>query len=161
MCPTELMKALKAIEVEISQIYEQDEKHSAVSIDKDTKEPLFESNYNYLDNRRRVNDLQMEERKIKKALSKFNSTTNVEGYNFTVGEGLVKIGQLRREIHILTILTKRAEVFLDSARYSSDDYKRVCYNIEDAKADLKLAQRELSDLQVAIDRTNLNSNIDY
>ena len=156
-CPTELMKMLKAIETDINEIHQDDESNSVTTVDKTGKE-LFKSSYNYSENRKKIEELLKKEREIRCVLSQFNSTHNVDGYDFTVCEGLIRLGQLRNEIRMLIYLSRKPEY---RSQDDSEDYLKVCYDINQAKKDLKNLQRELSALQIAIDRTNLNSIIDY
>ena len=163
---TELMKRLKYIENELDDIHTSDEENSAVPvvetvIDKQTKlTELYESTYNFDENRARVQELFQEEREIKKLLNKFNNETLVEGYDFTVSEGLVRIAQLKSEIKVIASITKNGEYFR-ADRYSSGGVKKSVFDIKAAKETLKKYQRALSALQVAVDRTNLNSTIEY
>ena len=48
-----------------------------------------------------------------------------------------------------------------NSEYRGETISKVTYNIEDAKNALRNKQSELSALQVAINRTNLVSEIDY
>lgn len=163
---TELMKRLKYIENELDDIHTSDENNSSVPvvetvIDKQTKlAELYESTYNFDENRARVQELFQEEREIKKLLNKFNNETLVEGYDFTVAEGLVRIAQLKSEIKVITSITRNGEYFRPD-RYSSGGVKKSVFDIKAAKETLKEYQRALSALQVAVDRTNLNSTIEY
>ena len=164
---TELMKRLKFIEEEINDIHHEDEDKSYVPVTetkvdgKTTLVPLYETGYNFEANRARIKELHEEEREIKRLLNKFNNETNVIGYDFTVAEGLVRIAELKGEVRVLTNITK-------GDRYSYDRYNRgassltgVAFDLQKAKEILKGYQRELSALQVAVDRTNLNSSINY
>ena len=163
---TELMKRLKYIETELDDIHQNDENNSAVPvtetvIDNKTKlTQLYETAYNFEENRKRIQELFKEEREIKKLLNKFNNEKLVEGHDFTVAEGLVRIAQLKSEIRIITSITKNGEYFRPD-RYSSSGVKKSVFDIKAAKETLKEYQRELSALQVAVDRTNLNSTIEY
>ena len=163
---TELMKRLKYIENELDDIHTSDEINSSVPvvetvIDKQTKlTELYESTYNFDENRKRAEELFQEEREIKMLLNKFNNETLVEGYDFTLSEGLVRIAQLKSEIRVITSITKNGEYFRPD-RYGSSGVKKSVFDIKAAKETLKEYQRELSALQVAVDKTNLNSTIEY
>ena len=164
---TELMKRLKYIEEEINDIHHKDEESSYVPVSETREEgkvtltPLYESTYNFLDNRNRIKELHEEERQIKRVLNQFNNDTKVIGYDFSIAEGLVRIAELKGEIRVLTNMTKNGEYFTDIYRSSSNSLKKVVFDIKEAKETLKNYQKELSALQVAVDRTNLNSSINY
>ena len=110
---------------------------------------------------KKVKELFDEERKIKNVLNTFNNNTLVDGYDFNINEGLVRLAELKKEISTLTILAKKTQFFSTTNYNREVSVYKSCYNIEDAKNILKETQRELSALQVAIDKTNLNSSIEF
>lgn len=161
--PTFLMKELKAVQTEIASIHKSDERDSSVPLDVDYT-PRYESSYSYDGNRQKIKELQKREAEIHLALNKFNISAKVEGYDLTIAEALVKISQLRSEIKILTPMVDHQEIYYSGSAYncyhSSDSVRKSCYDISKVKEDLKNLQHELSSLQVAVDKTNLNSLID-
>lgn len=165
---TELMKRLKFLEEEIAEIHRLDEEKSAVLVEKKEDAtgktsfvPLYEEAYDFAENRKRVEELFSEERKIRLALHSFNVETKIEGFGFTLAEGLVRLGQLKSEIKVLTNLAKKGQ-YSSSTSYNGDVViYRSSYSAEEAKKALRAAQKELSALQVAIDKTNLTSKIEF
>lgn len=165
---TELMKQLKFIQEEITTIHQDDNNKSYVLVEKVTDDnnrsklvPLYAEEYNFLNNRNRINSLYIEERKIRNLLSIFNTKTLVIGYDFNINEGLVRLAQLKEEIKVLTNLARKSQ-FESTTNYRNNEviiYK-VSYDIDEAKNYLRKAQKEMSALQVAIDKTNLNSQIE-
>ena len=85
--------------------------------------------------------------------------TLVHGQPFTINEGLVRLAQIKGEVVALTNMTKRGQYVHDA--YTRDNVCMATYNLDEAKGALRIVQRELSALQVAIDKTNLNSEIEY
>ncbi|MCI6215940.1 MAG: hypothetical protein MR659_02450 [Mollicutes bacterium] len=165
---TELMKKLKFIEEELNDIYSDDKINSTVLMEKKTDNdgettynPAFANEYDFASNRKKVKELFNEERKIKNVLNTFNNNTLVDGYDFNINEGLVRLAELKKEISTLTILAKKTQFFSTTNYNREISVYKSCYNIEDAKNILKETQRELSALQVAIDKTNLNSSIEF
>lgn len=163
--PTELMKKLKYIESEISDIHDMDMKDSLVPMTKEVKEdgtfklvPLYEREYDFNANREQIENLYTEERKIRNILFQFNASTKVIGYDFTMSEALVRLGQIKKEIRVLDLLASNRKM---NSEYRGETISKVTYDIEDAKSALRNKQSELSALQVAIDKTNLVSEIDY
>lgn len=164
---TELMKQLKYIEEEINDIHLNDEQDCTVLAEKITDDagktvivPVYASDYDFALNRKRIKELHEEERKIRNVLNTFNNKTLVCGYNFTISEGLVRIAELKGEIRVLTKLSKKGEYsYTTSYRNNEATIYKTTYSVEDAKKALRQAQKELSALQVAIDKTNLNSEI--
>ena len=160
---TELMKQLKFIEEEINEIHRDDEEKSTVLVEKVQASlvPVYAEEYDFAANRSRIKELHSEERRIRNALSVFNNKTLVTGFNFFIQEGLVRIAELKGEIRVLTNLAKRSQ-FTSSTNYRNNEVSiyKASYSVEDAKKALRDAQRELSALQVAVDKTNLNSEIE-
>ena len=165
---TELMKQLKFIQEEIATIHQDDNNKSYVLVEKVTDDnnksklvPLYAEEYNFLNNRNRINDLYLEERKIRNLLSIFNTKTLVIGYDFNINEGLVRLAQLKEEIKVLTNLARKSQ-YESTTNYRNNEVTiyKVSYDIDEAKNYLRKAQKEMSALQVAIDKTNLNSQID-
>lgn len=161
---TELMKRLKYIEEEIANIHRNDEQESYVLVERTTEEgnvryvPAYESTYDFLNNRRRIAELHKEEAKIKKVLNDFNQKTNVNGYTFNINEGLIRLGQLKSEVKTLTNLSKNGLYVRDGYR---EGIRKATFNLDEVKTELKKVQKELSALQVAVDRANLLSEIEY
>ena len=162
---TELMKRLKFIEQDITNVHASDEKDSYVpvveSIDKDghkSLSPAYDVIYDFMGNRERIRELYEEESQIKKVLNEFNQRTLINGYNLTISEGLVRLGQLKSEVTVLTNITRRGKYIQDSYR---EGIRKATYDDKVVKDELRKAQRELSALQVAIDRTNLTVEIEY
>lgn len=159
------MKKLKFIEQEISNIHQNDEKDSYVPIIENTNKdghktlaPAYEVIYDFMGNRERIRKLYEEESQIKKVLNEFNQRTLIDGYNLTISEGLVRLGQLKSEVTILTSITRRGKYIQDSYR---EGIRKATYDDKVVKDELRKAQHELSALQVAIDRTNLTVEIEY
>lgn len=166
---TELMKELKYIEEEIRNIHQNDEEKSFVPVDK-VKDaygkikliPIYAEDYGFINNRNKINDLFEEEIKIKNLLSKFNNETKIEGYDYTISEGLIRISQLKEEIKVLSLLCKKSMyTSLTSYRTNEVTMYKLSYSLEESKKELRNVQRKLSALQVAIDKTNLNSLIEF
>lgn len=162
---TELMKKLKFIEQEISNIHQNDEKDSYVPVIENVNKeghktlvPAYDVIYDFMGNRERIRELYEEESQIKKVLNEFNQRTLIDGYNLTISEGLVRLGQLKSEVTVLTNITRRGKYIQDSYR---EGIRKATYDDKVVKDELRKAQHELSALQVAIDRTNLTVQIDY
>ena len=162
---TELMKKLKFIEQDIASVHHSDEKDSYVPViegtDKDgrnTLTPAYDVIYDFTGNRERIKELHKEELEIKKILNEFNQRTLIRGHNLTISEGLVRLGQLKSEVTVLTNLARGGKYIQDAYR---GGLRKATYDAELVKDELRKAQHELSALQVAIDRTNLTEEIEY
>ena len=111
-----------------------------------------------------MNKIYEQELRIRSALAKFNSITKIEGLDLTVAEALVRISQLQKEIKILTVLANKTEYTETSVGgYGSNKTvtNKINYDQSKAIADLKKLQQELSRIQIAVDKTNLTTPIEY
>ena len=101
---------------------------------------------------------------IRCALAKFNRVTKIEGFDLTVAEALVRIGQLQGEIKILTDLatkTEYTETSVGGFGSNKTVTNKINYDQSKTIADLKELQQELSRIQIAVDKTNLTTTIEY
>lgn len=165
--PTEAMKRLKRIQAEMEDIRRDDEEGSSVPVlqgrnDRGEYEnrDLFEGSYDLQSNRERMEELQKQEREIKMALNRFNSSTYVDDYGITVAEALIQLAQYAAEIKTLATLSQRKKYFTPSM-YRTDGVRKCLYNPDTAKLYLDRVKTTYMALQVAIDRVNLNSTIEF
>lgn len=161
--PTLLMKELKYIQSEVDRLHKEDTERSFAPLN-ENMEFKYDTGYSYEDNRATIKNLQKEELRIKSALARFNSVTRAQGLNLTIAEALVRISQLQNEIKILTELSKKPE-YSETAigGYGSNKTvtNKINYDQNRVIEDLVNAQRELSAIQIAVDKTNLTTPIEY
>ncbi len=164
LSPTELMKKLKYINCEINELHRIDDEASYVPAEKvktetgaTVMEPIMSSGYSFEDNRSKISKLHQEELKIRRALNEFNNCTRVEGFGFNIAEALVRLAQLKGEVKVITNMVKKGYF---EKKYNGD-VNVATYDLNNAKEALKHMQQELTKLQVAIDKVNLNSVIEY
>lgn len=156
------MKELNYIREEIEQINKVDMEQSSVPLN-ENMQYMYESTYSYSDNRAKVKELQAREMAIKSALACFNSVTKAEGLDMTIAECLVRIGQIKSEIKVLSYMAKVAEYdcgdLVDRYSQRNKSIHKIVYDQEMVKKDLRELQQELTRIQVAVDRTNLTTEV--
>jgi len=159
--PTLLMKELKFINVQIQQLFEENIKKSCVPVNDDLN-CKYSYDFDLQRNVQEINRLYEEERKIKLILAKFNATTLAKGTNLTIAEALVRIAELRSEIKNINVLAEKDEYFEDRSKYydSKVSIYKILYDSKYANEVLHSLLQELSELQIAIDTTNLTTFID-
>jgi len=159
--PTLLMKELGYIEAEILNLHNEDEKNSYAPLNEDLSF-RYKNDYDYENVRNELSNLYQQELKIRSILAKFNTETKADGTDMSMQEALVRIAQLRGEIKILSKLANAKEYFDVKGDYYSRTTvtNKVLYDISRATENLKEAQRELTTLQMAVDKTNLTTFID-
>lgn len=158
--PTMLMKELKFIKERIAELHKADLQDSQEQVLNLTDEPSLLSGYSYEGNRQAIKELREREETIHRTLSIFNLTTKVPGFDLTISEGLLRLGQLKSEIEVLSTLASRHQVHKDGSWYDEKHYTKCCYDVAKAKADLAAMREERTAIQVGIDRVNLTSDID-
>lgn len=160
--PMELNKKLKAAENSLQLLTEEESRVSifcASLSDADTVRP----EYDYHAVSGRISELQKEIRTIKHCLNVFNTNTYVPDLECTVDELLIIIPQLSSRKKALKEMALRNKYSRpERAMYTgSSDYTIANYDIAWAKADYALVSDLLSRAQLALDRINSESEIEY
>ena len=161
--PTLLMKELNYLQTEINRLYSEDLERSSAPLNDDLTFK-YDTGYSYERNRREIAELYDKELKIKSILAKFNSVTKAIGLDLTIAEALVRICQLKSEIRVLTTLSRKKEYTETSVDRYGDGANlttKITFDQNKVILDLREKQQELSKIQIAVDRTNLTTQIDY
>ena len=161
--PTLLMKELKFLETEAERLHAEDVERSSAPVN-ENMEFKYDTGYSYENNRKEIEKINKEEMKIRSVLAKFNSVTKASGLDLTIAEALVRIGQLKEEIKVLSNLANKKEYSeVNVGGYGSSKTVTFKINYDQNKAieDLRNLQRELSAIQIAVDKTNLTAVIKY
>ena len=120
--------------------------------------------YDYEDMQRRLEQLEMQVRKVKHAINQFNLTTQVPGFDMTIDQMLVYIPQLSAKKAKLT----RMAGCLPKERANSSgygvktivEYRYTNYDIKKVESDLAKVTDELSRAQTALDVVNNNATFE-
>lgn len=164
-CNTELMKELKAVQSELSELIQRADSKNTVEYYDGEEE--VERDFDYAEFVSKMRELRQQEGHIKALLAYSNATTKLVGMDdLTIGEGLVKLAQLNNEIKTLARYRTAKQVVktIKHATFEGDKdrvlVREHLYDIHQVDEDIKSLQREVSRLQVAIDRTNLTNMIE-
>ncbi len=84
----------------------------------------------------------------------------VDGFGVTIGEALVMLAQLQSERERTEFLASQKKISRRITQNGVLEYTECLYDPEKAKADSQALRKKISDLQMAIDRTNLNNIIE-
>lgn len=161
--PTLLMKELNYLQTEANRLHIEDVERSYAPLN-ENMEFRYETGYSYENNRKEIERIYKEELKIRSALAKFNSVTKACGLELTIAEALVRIGQIKNEIKVLSGLSTKTEYTETSiGGYGSNKTvtNKINYDQNKVIEDLKALQKELSAIQIAVDKTNLTTPIEY
>lgn len=158
ICNSEAMKLIKELEERERSAVFNETKRSRVSYKEgETKTPL---DYDYAATRGEISAIDGRIRKIKHALAVANCTVKLQGFDITVGEGLVYLAQLNAEYHRLVTLSESEKLTRRITPNGVLEYTECLYDPDEAERDKNALYSEICRLQVAIDRANLTNEIE-
>ena len=158
MCNAEIMKKVKMLEQTKIEVLTEEALNNQVSYQKEADR--YDLGYSFAATRARVGELDAEIRKLKDLLNVSNATTRVEEFSMTLGECLVYLAQLNRELATVNALANKQEKSSTSVYGGAIEYTVLNYDKAEARACLEGLKETIAKLQIAIDRTNLTNVID-
>lgn len=153
ICHMEAMKEIKALEEEKTIILDNERISNKISYKEG--EDKVDTGYSYEQTRKRVAELDERVRKIRSALALANCTVILEGFDVTIGEGLVLLAQLGAEYQRLENMASERQVYRRITANGVLEYTECLYDVKKVTEEQKALRRRISALQVAIDRANL------
>ena len=160
-CCTEIMKNIKDLEKRKFDLVDFEKRNDCdVYLSNEKRIP---SNYDYEKVKKELKSIDDSIRYLKGVLSKANIETKLEGYDMNICEGLIYLSQLNNTLAYLKIQANRDELSRRTPYTSRNDvveYKKVRYDLAKAKSDYKKTLEEVYNIQMAIDRSNLNNYIE-
>ena len=156
-CNTEIMKDLKKIQEQRSEILSIERRDSTISYI--AGEEKIPTNYNYKETRIKIDELNKKEVYLRGLLAKANSTVIVPEFNMPIGDCLVYLAQLSSKSSILYSLAN-ARSKTRSYKLKEVEYTETLYDVLEAKKDYEKTNEEIMRLQMAIDRINLTNMIE-
>ncbi|MCX4313318.1 MAG: hypothetical protein OSJ83_05580 [Clostridia bacterium] len=116
--------------------------------------------YSYQKTRDEIKKLDAEIRRIKHVLAKANCAVMLDGFDMTLGEGLVYLAQLTQEHERIDALANEMQTFVSITANGVTIHNDCMYDVKKAEADAAALNSEIGRLQVAIDRANLVNYIE-
>ena len=104
-------------------------------------------------------DLYEKQRKIKQALNLSNATTIVPEFKMSISECLVYLAQLSNVISRLERLASMPQK-TRVANYGKSEFKLLCFDSNKVKKEYFKLKEIRNNLQIAIDKVNLNNLIE-
>ncbi len=158
MCNTEAMKKIKELDEKKALLVYTENNRSTVSYKEgEEKTP---SKYDYEKTRKEIAKLDKEVRKIKHALAIANCSVKLEGFDMTIGEGLVYLSQLNSEYRRLDNLSNHDKLSRRITANGVIEYTECLYEPEEVEKEQQEVYGKICKLQIAIDRANLNNILD-
>ncbi len=118
--------------------------------------------YDYMETQQKLEELERKIRGIKHAISAFNLSRVVEGFDMTVDQLLVYIPQLNERREKLARMANCLEKtrLTNSNRINLIEYQYANYDVAQARADYEAAGDELARAQLALDKLNTTDLLD-
>lgn len=158
-CNTEIMKDIKKLEEMKSSLLTQERTSCTVSYLQGEK-PI-DTGYDYEKLSSDVEACDKEIRRLKALLAYANVTTQVEGFNMSISEALVYLAQLSDKLSRLENLVRIKPIDRRSPGYSSTpEFTVIVFDREKVLKEYNEVRDLIPQLQMAIDRTNLNNMIE-
>ena len=158
ICHSEVIKKIKELEEKKSTLLAQERSRRVYSyVDASAK---IIPNYNYKKTHARVDELDINIRRLRHLLAVANVSVIIEEFNVTLGEALVMLAQMQSKCSVLEGLAGAQQITQRVTYNGKMEILECNYDVEKALADYESLRNEIGRLQVAIDRANLNNYIE-
>lgn len=146
-----------------------DEKDQLISFENENCTVTYAANekpmtneYSYEEVSAKLDAIDKEIRHLKAVLNKSNAMTLVKGFDFTLAEALVYLAQLNKKLYRLKTLSSMKSLSRSSASYrdSNYEYTKALFDVKKAKEDYDACFDYITKLQMAIDLTNLTTEVE-
>jgi hypothetical protein len=124
------------------------------------KYPTFIGGFNYDVIFKEIADIDDKVRYLKHKINESNCVTMLAKFNITIDTALVMLAQLNNKKEILSRLVNYDKLSRKTTYNGVIEYSETAYEIERAKKDYEDIQKMIFDLQMDLDRTNLNTFIE-
>ncbi len=158
VCHAEVMKLIKELERQKATLLDEERDGCRVSY-KEGEEPMA-GEYDYAGTRKAVRALDERIRTLRATLAKANCTVTVEPFTVTLGEALVMLAQLRSECEVLEMLAGFRQRSRRITMNGVLEYTDCLFDVRQAAEDAAAIRKKIAELQVAIDRANLNNFVE-
>lgn len=158
VCHAEVMKMIKELEAQKTDLIEKEERCSRVSYKEG--EPRSDDGYEYAATRAAVHELDGRIRTLRAVLAKANCSVAVDDFGITIGEALVMLAQMQNERTQLSRLAGFRQLDREITYSGVVEYTQCLYDVNVAAADERALREKIVKLQVAIDRANLTNFVE-
>lgn len=158
VCNAEAMKIIKELTRQKDTLIAKEDTMCRVSYKEG--EQKTSTDYDYSKTRQEIKDLDDKIRNIKHKLAVANATIVIPEFDMTIGEGLVLLAQLNSEVAQLEALSSNVQLTRCLTANGVIEYTECVYDVKKAQNDLVELRKNVSKLQLAIDRANLNNMLE-
>jgi len=158
LCNAEIMKKVKLLEQNKFDLLMEESRVHQVSYQ--NEKDRFDYGYSFAKTREKISDIDAEIRKLKHLLNHSNATTVVPEFEMTLGECLVYLAQLNRELALVSAMAKKEPTTTRTTYGGVVEYTTLNYDKKECQARVEWLQETVTRLQIAIDRTNLTNMVE-
>ncbi len=160
MTHTEAMKEIKKLEDRRQTLLQNENETCTVTYTE--HETPIDTKYDYAKFTSELDTIDSRIRQLKGALAKSNAITIVKGFDMSISESLVYLAQLNNHLSRFKRLADKQPLVRSSAVYRNATYEftKTLYDVNVAKEQYQECFDLISKLQMAIDLTNLTTEID-
>ena len=158
MCNAEIMKKIKLLEQSKNDLLMEESRTHQVTYQ--NEKDRFDYGYSFTKTREKISTIDTETRNLKRLLNLSNATTMVTEFSMTLGECLVYLAQLNRELALVNNLAKKEPTTTRTSYGGVVEYTALNYDKAECQARLEWLHETIAKLQIAIDRTNLTNMIE-
>ena len=158
MCNAEIMKKVKMLEQNKSDILMEESRSHQVTYQ--NPKDRFDYGYSFEETRNKISVIDGDIRELKRLLNLSNATTIVPEFSMTLGECLVYLAQLNREMSTVSGMARKQDKTTSSTYGGVVEYTVLNYDKAECQEKLEWLKDTIAQLQIAIDRTNLTNMIE-
>ena len=158
VCHMEAMKEIRALEEKKAMLLSSETEGFRVSYKEG--ESKVDTGYSYEDTRREIAEIDARIREIRSKIALANCTVRLEGFDATIGEGLVMLAQWNAEYERLSYMCRMQQKTRRITANGVLEYTECLFDVARVEAERDELRRKIGSLQVAIDRANLTSYVE-
>ncbi len=155
----EAIKRVKMLNEDMVSLLNEEDTYSTITY-RDESEKIT-NNYSYEATRTKINEINNEILKLKRAINKANNEVQIGVGDYTISDGLIKISMIRKELTYHLEPMSRREKLVSKVDMRNDGliYTEALYDLEICKDYVKSQKELLNQIQMGIDRANLTTII--
>ena len=123
-------------------------------------ETPIETGYDFSSTQAEMDALNDKIAKLRHGINVFNTTTKLEGFDFTVDESLVRMAMLTEKKNRLSRMKGVRELVRNSVYRSEPEFTKRNYDATLVEAEYRKTSDELVRLQMALDKANMSIEFD-
>ena len=158
ICHMEAMKEIKALEEKKALLLSAENERCRVSYKEG--EAKVDTGYSYRKTREAIALIDARIREIRSAIALANCTVKLDGFDCTIGEGLVMLAQWNAEHDKLSYMCRMQQKTRRITPNGTLEYTECLFDVTEVEAERDELRRKIGSLQVAIDRANLTSYVE-